>query len=131
MTVDRIRAVRDNRYKLIRNFMPEKPYTQFNEYITKNYPTQRIIKELHAAGRLNEVQAQWMAPRKPDVELYDHTADPHEVKNLAADPKHKQALTRLTGLLDRWIIDSNDHGRTPESRETIEREEPRAKAAIL
>lgn len=131
MTVDRIRAVRDSRYKLIRNFMPEKPYTQFNDYITKNYPTQRIIKELHAAGKLDAVQAQWMAPRKPDFELYDHAADPHEVNNLAADPKHKQALTRLTGLLDRWIVDSNDHGRTPESRETIEREEPRAKAAIL
>ena len=27
-TVDRIRAVRDGRYKYIRNFMPERPYTQ-------------------------------------------------------------------------------------------------------
>jgi uncharacterized sulfatase len=131
MTVDRIRAVRDGRYKLIRNFMPERPYTQFNEYITNSYPTQKIIKELHAAGKLDSVQSRWMAPRKPDVELYDHAADPHEVNNLADDPKHKQARARLTGLLDQWIVDSNDHGRVPESRETIEREEPRAKTAIL
>lgn len=126
MTVDRIRAVRDSRYKLIHNFMPDRPYTQFNEYITNNYPTQKVIKELFAAGKLNSVQSQWMAPRKPDLELYDHQADPHEVHNLAADPKQKAALARLNSLLDRWIEGTGDHGRTPESRETIEREEPRA-----
>ncbi len=126
MTVDRIRAARDSRYKLIRNFMPEKPYTQFNQYITTSYPTQNAMKELHAAGKLNPVQAQWMAPRKQEVELYDHQADPHEVRNLAGDPRHRAALTRLGGLLDRWIEETGDRGRTPESREAIEREEPRA-----
>lgn len=126
MTVDRIRAVRDGRFKLIRNFMPDRPYTQFNEYITKNYPTQQVIKDLHAAGKLDAVQAQWMAPRKPEFELYDHQADPHEVKNLAAEPKYKKDLMRLGAMLDRWIEETGDQGRTPESRETIEREEPRA-----
>jgi N-sulfoglucosamine sulfohydrolase len=126
MTVDRIRAVRDSRYKLIRNFMPDKPYTQFNQYITTSYPTQQVIKDLHAAGKLNAVQAQWMAPRKPEVELYDHQSDPHEVRNLADEPRHRKTRQRLTALLDQWIIETNDQGRTPESRETIEREEPRA-----
>jgi len=127
MTVDRIRAVRDSRYKLIRNFMPDRPYTQFNEYITRQYPTQRVIKELHAAGKLDAIQAQWMAPRKPEVELYDHMADPHEVRNLAGDPKHLAARLRLTKALDDWIAETNDQGRIAESRETIEREEPRAR----
>ena len=54
-TVDRIRAVRDRRYKYIRNFMPERPYTQPNAYIEESYPTQRVMKELHAAGKLNAV----------------------------------------------------------------------------
>ncbi len=40
-TIDRIRAVRDRRYKYIRNFMPERPYTQPNEYIRTSYPTLR------------------------------------------------------------------------------------------
>ena len=126
MTVDRIRSVRDGRYKLIHNFMPERPYAQFNEYIKNSYPTLLIIKDLHAAGKLDPVQAQWMAPRKPEFELYDHQTDPHEVRNLADEARHKPALRRLNGLLDRWIEESNDHGRTAESRETIEREEPRA-----
>ena len=128
MTVERIRAVRDGRYKLIRNFMPELPRTQFNDYITRQYPTQGVIKELHAAGKLNAIQADWMAPRKPEVELYDHQADPHEVTNLAGGKTHQAAQKRLTSLLDKWIADANDQGRIPESRETIEREEPRANA---
>jgi arylsulfatase A-like enzyme len=126
MTIDRIRAVRDGRFKLIRNFMPDRPYTQFNEYIRNSYPTQQVIQDLHAAGKLDAVQSQWMALRKPEFELYDHQADPHEVKNLAAEPKHKKDLTRLSVMLDRWIEETGDQGRTPESRETIEREEPRA-----
>ncbi len=126
MTVDRIRAVRDHRYKLIHNFMPDRPYAQFNEYIRDNYPTLRVIQELHAAGKLNATQSQWMAPRKPEFELYDLKADPHEVRNLAEDPAHRTILRRLSGALDRWIEETGDQGRTPESPETIRREEPRA-----
>lgn len=128
MTVDRIRAVRDSRYKLIRNFLPDRPYTQFNQYITNSYPTQKVIQELGAAGKLTPLQARWLAPQRPEFELYDHVADPHEVNNLAGDAKHSAALKRLRGLLDRWIADTNDQGRTPEPRDVIEREEPRAAA---
>ena len=67
-----------------------------------------------------------MSPRKPEVELFDHQADPHEVVNLAGNPKHAGAQKRLTSLLDKWIEETKDQGRTLESRETIEREEPRA-----
>ena len=126
MTVDRIRAVRDQRYKLIRNFMPDRPYAQFNEYIRDSYPTLRVIQELHAAGKLNAAQSQWMAPRKPEFELYDLKTDPHEIRNLAEDGAHRMILRRLSGALDRWIEETNDHGRTPESPETIRREEPRS-----
>jgi arylsulfatase A-like enzyme len=126
MTVDRIRAVRDHRYKLIRNFMPERPYAQFNEYIRDSYPTLRVIQELHAAGKLNATQSQWMAPRKPEFELYDLKADPQEVRNLAEDPAHRMIKRRLVTALDQWIVETNDHGRTPESPDTIRREEPRA-----
>jgi hypothetical protein len=125
MTVDRIRAVRDRRFKLIRNFMPERPYTQFNEYIRANYPTQTVLQELGAAGTLNAVQKQWLTPRKPEIELYDHVADPHEVKNLAGERRYQATVKRLVGELDRWMAETNDLGRTPESQETIEREEPR------
>jgi N-sulfoglucosamine sulfohydrolase len=118
MTVDRIRCVRDNRYKLIRNFMPERPYTQYNEYIERQYPTLGVMKNLFAEGKLNETQSLFMQPRKPDWELYDTQEDPHEVKNLAMSPAHRERRDRMARMLDEWIEKSGDMGRTPEESYT-------------
>lgn len=126
MTVDRIRAVRDARYKLIHNFHPNRSYSQFNEYIRNSYPALTVIQTLAKEGKLNELQARWVAPTRPEFELYDHQADPHEVRNLAADPAHRKTLERLQKRLAQWIEETADQGRVPESSETIASEEPRA-----
>ena len=113
-TVDRIRCIRTSRYKLIRNFMPERPYTQANKYIETQYPTLGVMKKLHGEGKLNDTQALFMQPRKPEYELYDVVADPHEVRNLADAPRHKKAFQELSPKLESWIEESNDQGRLPE-----------------
>ena len=113
-TVDRIRCVRDKRWKLIRNFMPERPYAQKNHYKDTSYPALQVMRQLHANGELRGAPAQWMAPRRPEYELYDLDADPHEVENLAGDPEHATTLVRLQGVLEAWIEESNDHGRVLE-----------------
>jgi len=118
MTVDRIRSIRDHRYKLIRNFMPERPYTQYNEYIEKQYPTLGVMKTLHAEGKLNAVQQLFMQPRKPEWELYDLQNDRYEVKNLADDPKLAKVKQGLAAKLEKWIEDSGDMGRIPETSYT-------------
>ncbi|MGH9627282.1 MAG: sulfatase family protein [Bryobacteraceae bacterium] len=114
MTVDRIRCIRNKQYKLIRNFMPERPYTQFNAYIEKQYPTLGVMKKLYAEGKLNETQSLFMQPKKPEYELYDVTTDPHEVNNLAGTVKHKYVMKDLNGRLGKWIEDTDDQGRFPE-----------------
>ena len=119
-------AVRDARYKLIHNFYPDRSYSQFNEYIKNSYPALTVIQDLAKEGKLNEIQARWVAPGRPEFELYDHQADPHEVQNLAADPAHKKACDRLKKRLDQWIVETNDQGRTPEQPSVIAQEEPRA-----
>ena len=45
---------------------------------------------------------------RPREELYDLTADPHELKNLAADPKSKEVLGQLRGKLKAWQERTND-----------------------
>ncbi len=110
-TVDRIRCVRDKRWKLIRNFLPERPYAQRNHYKDTSYPALQVIRQLHAEGRLQGVAAQWMAPKRPNYELYDLETDPHEVANLAGSPEHAETLARMQGRLNTWIEESNDHGR--------------------
>jgi hypothetical protein len=65
-----------------------------------------VMKELHAAGKLNSVQSLFMAERKPDVEFYDLEKDPHEVVNLATGNRFDKEKKRLGGLLDRWMGDA-------------------------
>ncbi len=113
-TVDRIRCVRNKQYKYIRNFMPERPYTQTNAYKERSYPMLNLMKELHTQGKLTPVQALFMAPRKPDEELYDIKNDPYEINNLAASSEHQQTLKKMRAILDKWIKDTSDMGRFPE-----------------
>jgi len=117
MTLDRIRCVRTARYKYIRNFMPERPYTQFNNYIETSYPTLGVMKELHTQGKLNAAQSLFMADRKPDEEYYDLLEDPHEVNNLAGSAAHKAGMDRLRARLDAWIQATGDQGQHPERPE--------------
>lgn len=137
-TVDRIRCVRTGRYKYIRNFYPERPYTQPNAYKERQYPVLPLMRELHAQGKLTAVQELFMAPRRPAEELYDLKADPHEIHNLAASPEHQKVLEDLRAKLDAWIRETGDQGETPEPADVIEeqsrpqatkaKQKPRAKS---
>lgn len=106
-TLDRIRSVRDGRYRYIRNFMPELPYTQLIAYMEQG-GTMQAWREWHAAGKLNPVQSVFFAPQKPKEELYDCEADPFEVKNIAGDPKHAEKLAELRAEMDRWLAATKD-----------------------
>jgi arylsulfatase A-like enzyme len=118
-TVFRLRTVRDGRYRYIRNFTPDRPFLQPNEYKEQSYPVWNLLKELDTRGELTPVQEVLTAPTMPPEELYDLEADPHEIRNLATsrDPEHRAALERLRGVLGRWIEETGDLGRIPEPPE--------------
>jgi arylsulfatase A-like enzyme len=117
-TAMRIRTVRDERYRYIRNFTPEIPWLAKNAYKEKQYPVWNLLKDLHAQGRLTPVQAALCQPRLPQEELYDLATDPFEIQNLArsSDPAPPAALQKLRAVLDRWIEETNDQGRFPEAK---------------
>ena len=115
-TVDRIRCVRTRRFKYIRNFFPERPYTQQNVYKDVNYVTLAVMRQLQEAGKLTGPPAAFLAPRRPPEELYDLAADPHETRNLADDPKYRRTLEEMRAILDRWIRETGDQGQHPEDR---------------
>ena len=116
-TIDRIRAVVTQRYKYIRNFMTDRPYLQ--PQYRDGRPEMKAIKALYAAGELNEVQAAFAGPHRPAEELYDLEADPHETINLVHDPEYAQVLGEMRTRLDRWIVETDDQGRFPESDEAL------------
>jgi arylsulfatase A-like enzyme len=107
-TVDRIRSVRDDRYKYIRNFMPERPYTQPNAYKERAYPALAVMKRLHSEGNLTPEQELFMAPQRPPEELYDLKNDPHEVHNLAQSAAQEQILKDLRAAMQKWMTECDD-----------------------
>lgn len=118
---DRIRAIRTEQFKYIRNFRPELPYAQHSSYKEVQYPMLPLMRSLHAHGKLNAVQAAFFAPRRPPEELYDVTGDPWETRNLAALPEFADHLMRMRSLLDQWMLETRDRGGAPETNPTLAR----------
>jgi N-sulfoglucosamine sulfohydrolase len=116
-TVFRFRTVRDARYRYIRNFTPERPFLQANEYKERSYPVWNLLKELHKEGKLTPTQAVLCAPTMPEEELYDLEKDPYEINNLANSPEHAEIMKRLRTVLEKWIEDTNDQGKQLEPPE--------------
>jgi uncharacterized sulfatase len=105
--------VRDARYRYIRNYYPDKPWYQPTRTPDAG-PTMREIRRLHAEGKLGPIPSQWTGPGKPGEELYNTANDPHEVRNLAGDPKHRGALERLRRAQETWQRETRDLGLIPE-----------------
>ena len=112
--VDMIRSVRDKQFQYIRNYQWWKPYAQNINYMNE-MPTMQEWRRLAAEGKLNAAQSLFMAPQKPREELYDCDADPHQVHNLAADPKYADVLKRLRAAHEAWVEEIHDTGFLPES----------------
>jgi arylsulfatase A-like enzyme len=110
---DMIRAVRDKRYKYLRNFQPEKGYYLPVAYRENMVAMQELLRA-RDAGTLNEYQDQWFRERKPEEELFDTQYDPHELHNLAGDPTYADQLRELRQECERWMKAIDDKGHIPE-----------------
>ena len=110
---DRIRAVRDHRYKYLRNYYPERGYYLPVVYREQMASMQELLR-LRDAGELTDAQAQWFRNSKPQEELFDTRADPHELENLAGRPEYAEKLAELRGAMDAWLERVGDLGEVPE-----------------
>ena len=116
-THDSMRAIRSKDHKLILNLMPERAYCQYNRYKEGAYPILAEMNVLNLKGKLTPQQAAFFAPTKPRIELFDLRNDPHEVTNVADDPKYAEVKEKMLGELDNWrkyVI--NDQGVSDEFR---------------
>lgn len=128
-TLDRVRTVRDARFKYMRNYEPQRPYLQRMAYAEVTNPAYNRMRQLYAEGKLNTEQAKFMASSRPPEELYDLQADPFELHNLATDPAQQANLERLRQRLDAWIAETHDQGATPEDPAVVAEELKRNQAA--
>lgn len=103
------RSVRDKRYKYIRNYMPHLPNIQPSEYPDRAEIMQELRRAV-AEDKLTNVQRQFWQPTKPVEELYDTTADPHEIHNLTDSSRQRRVLARMRNVHRKWVLDTRDVG---------------------
>ncbi len=127
-SIDMIRAVRNKKFKYLKNFYPEKPYYLPLKYREKMDVMQELLK-MRDAGKLNKHQALWFKTSKPNEELFDIENDPHELNNIADDPNYAEVLNTLREECLRWMTDIDDKGLVDE-RELIELFYPNGNAQL-
>ena len=120
---DHGRAVRNPRYKYIRNHYTDVPGTPPADAVRS--PSFQAMRRLRDDKKLTPAQMNPFVVPRPAEELYDCDADPHELTNLINDPAHAAALKELRAEYDRWVKATDDKvpaRRTPDGfdRETGE-----------
>jgi arylsulfatase A-like enzyme len=103
---DRVRAMRTERFKYIRNDYADLAGTPSAD--AGRSPTMEALRRLQASGGLTPLQARIFVQPRPAEELYDVIADPQEVTNLATDPRHAATLAELRARLAAWGRETGD-----------------------
>jgi arylsulfatase A-like enzyme len=113
---DMSRAVRDKKFRYIKNYMPYRPHGQHLEYLWLA-PSIRSWEAAYKNGECNEIQSQFWLPKAAE-ELYDTENDPWEVNNLAGDPAYADVLQRMRNECTQWILRVRDAAFIPEADRT-------------
>ncbi|TVQ39479.1 MAG: sulfatase [Spirochaetaceae bacterium] len=92
--LDCSRAVRDTRYKLIANFSPGRAFFDSSQ-------------SWRPKGDVRFVDDP-MRTHHPPIELYDLQNDPLEQSNLATSAACSEIMSRLKGVLLKWMQDTDD-----------------------
>jgi uncharacterized sulfatase len=130
---DMTRTARDERYRYIRHYHPDRGPMQHCHY-PDQLATWRELRELASAeasqraqglrrSRLTPLQRTLVASCKPREELYDLAEDRYEKRNLAGDPAHAGVLARMRDALETWRREHGDLGCVDED-ELLERWRP-------
>jgi arylsulfatase A-like enzyme len=110
---DLVRSLRVGDWKYIRSYQPH-----YSDGIQNNYRYQmaayREWRDLYDEGKLGSDQRQFFEAKAPE-QLYDLSTDPHELKNLAAEPAHEEKLHELRAALQTKLKSLPDLGFIPES----------------
>jgi N-sulfoglucosamine sulfohydrolase len=100
------RAVRTERYLLVRNYYWEKPL--WSSVDSVNSITWRGFLEALRAGSLTAAQRFLMLEPRPFEEFYDLQVDPESLENVVENPRYGAELNRHRILLDNWRVETAD-----------------------
>lgn len=101
------RSIRDDRYKLIWNLLPEGGSIS-GRYNVKFLMEPERFEQILAGSPENIQKAYGTMLNPPEFELYDLKEDPHEWNNLSEDPQYGHIIARLKKELHEWQIETGD-----------------------
>ncbi len=97
---DHVRAVRNERYKYIRNYYDDLPQTPSADGLRS--PTYVELLRLRDKDELNDDQHGCFVTPRPKEELFDTKLDPYELNNLAEDERFATLLRAMRASLKDW-----------------------------
>jgi uncharacterized sulfatase len=107
---DRSRCIRSEKLKLVLNYHPEIPYTQFNFRKYVFYPMWSVALFNKTKDSIPTPQHKFLKEAKDPVELYHVYNDPFEVNNLFNDSMYIFDRDKLLGELKLWQHQVGDMG---------------------
>jgi len=102
---DHVRSVRTNRYKYIRNYYPDEPYTLPSDVFGS--PTFKAMKKAWNNNNL-PYRKRLLFKRKPREELYDLQNDPNEFYNLVNREGYQEIKYNLKKRVEKWEERTDD-----------------------
>ncbi|MDA1143230.1 MAG: sulfatase [Planctomycetota bacterium] len=108
------RSIRDKRYKLIINYMPERDEAGARYYLPPGLWETSLTEADFAAAPEDLKQALQRAAQPPREELYDLHEDPQEIFNLAGEEALQSIQNHLRDTLAQWQTELDDRIADPE-----------------
>ena len=107
------RGITDGRWKYIRCFTPHLPAAPYSYYQFGQAGWSAWRSAWEGGSLKAPFDDIWIAPQ-PVERLFDTSADPMEIKNLAGDPAHAERLAAMRERLKTEMIEAADTGIIPE-----------------
>ncbi len=110
---DLVRTIRKGRFEYVRSYQP------FNvDGLQNNYRYRMLAyqewRRLYREGKLNRTQREFFERRDCEA-LYDIDSDPHEINNLAKDPRYAETVSRMRKIMKETVEGLPDLSLYPES----------------
>ena len=102
-----IRSIRNKKYKLIYNLLPESTY--FQKYLMKYDATWKSWVE---KAKTDEEAARVVSrfEKRPEIQFYDVVNDPFEINDIAGEAKYAAIIKEMRTELEAWMKSQGDTG---------------------
>lgn len=115
-TIDRVRTIRTDKYRYVRNFKLDRVFLQPQYRDRKDFT--KNLHQLYKQGKLSaDLKRIYFGERVPE-ELYDVVKDPEMIHNLVDDPEFNDVLEEHRKIMNTWLA-KGDKGAGEEPVEAL------------